>query len=248
MKSFLFAISLILFSIQAFAFGLADIVSLSSPREIGISVNPNRIVNDYVGSKILGNSNRRYSPNEYINDEYIHDEYVNDEYSNHYNNDDYNNRRNIQDEISPYSMIKGKGILYSVVDGDTVWVKVNKKTFDKFEYFADTYNQKKALRRYNHTVKMRIGGINTAESVSPIHAKNTTAGKKASNYLKEWAEQGGITHFQCYDIGYFGRPICAVNVNGYDIGYRMIKNGYSKYFTKYGKSPIYDYEYKRISQ
>jgi len=143
--------------------------------------------------------------------------------------------------------ISGKGKIAYVIDGDTAWVSVNRTEFNEFLAVADTKDKKKALRTDSMQVKMRIGGINTAESEHRIKSKNSAFGKAASNYLKGWAS-GGSAEYSCYAHGYYSRPICAVSANGFDIGYDMIKNGYSDYDTSWGKHPYFDAQYKKVSK
>lgn len=148
-----------------------------------------------------------------------------------------------KNSLSTENSISGEGRIAYIIDGDTAWVSVGTNEFNKFIAVADSSNKKKALITKNKQVKMRIGGINTAESVHRDKSKNTTQGKNASDYLKGWASNGKAK-YECYDHGKYGRPICAIIVNGKDIGYEMIKNGYSDYVTSWGKHPYFDKEYK----
>lgn len=149
------------------------------------------------------------------------------------------------DLLTEKNMISGHGKIVKVIDGDTIWVKVNSDDFNNFMKFSSTDDELKALRDYNQTVKMRIGGINTAESVHPDKRRNTLAGKMASRELKQWAKRGSNADYSCYQHGKYGRPVCAVSINNKDIGLHMIANGFSKYVTYFGKSPFYDEEYTK---
>lgn len=145
--------------------------------------------------------------------------------------------------------IMGTGYIYSVVDGDTIWLNVEEQAiFNKFTVAANDKDKKKALREKYKSVKMRIANINTDESVHRDTSRNTAGGKKASDYLKSIAEKKKAD-FICWDHGDYGRPICSVETyreeGRVDIGYRMISEGYSYYVTRWGKHPYAHKEYKR---
>lgn len=60
-----------------------------------------------------------------------------------------------------------------IVDGDTLKVDINEKSF-----------------------KVRLIGIDTPESVNPDESKNTPDGKKASNYVKALLKVGQVVYLQ----------------------------------------------------
>ena len=157
------------------------------------------------------------------------------------------------------NVIVGTGLIYTVIDGDTVWVNVDDRgVFAKFTQAAkdsdSVYQNKKesALKTRYRSVKMRLGGINTAESVHRNTSLNSKEGKSASDFLKSKASKRQAK-FACWDHGLYGRPICSVEFqdmdNSYvDIGYLMISEGHSNYVTKYGKHPYADADYRRANQ
>ena len=83
--------------------------------------------------------------------------------------------------------IDGNGKIYYVIDGDTVLMsdvgdetyKFLKQKSHKKENFDDRFN----------SIKIRIGNINTKESVHKDKTKNTKDGKEASDYLKKLVEK-----------------------------------------------------------
>lgn len=157
-----------------------------------------------------------------------------------------------KDNLSWSNKIMGQGVIYDVVDGDTVWVNVSdSKVFNTFYALADTSYKKEALRQRYKSVKMRIANTNTEESVHRDSSKNSAAGKNSSNYLKSIASKKNAK-FVCWDHGDYGRPICSVEfstTNGYvDIGFRMITKGYSPYVTRWGKHPYAHKEYAEAAR
>lgn len=150
--------------------------------------------------------------------------------------------------------IVGEGQVYEAVDGDTVWLNVERQSdFNKFVEVAKDkdkeYERQKqrALRPQYRSIKIRIANINTAESVHADAKRNTKEGKIASDYLKTLAN-GRDAKFACWDHDKYGRLICSVEVmevdgTYVDIGYRMITEGHSDYVTRFGKHPYAHNEY-----
>lgn len=152
-----------------------------------------------------------------------------------------------QKTLTMENRIVGKGTIYKVIDGDTVWLNVSPALYQRFKEVADTKDKQKALRDQYRSVKMRISSINTAESVHRDTTRNSAEGKKASDFLKSKAD-GQPASFGCWDHGKYGRPICGVAVNGYDIGLMMIERDYSEYVSKYGNHPYLHEKYKQASR
>lgn len=157
-----------------------------------------------------------------------------------------------KDNLKWSNKIMGTGVIYQVVDGDTIWINVdNQNTFNRFIELADTSDKKKALRKNYKSIKIRIANINTAESVHRDKSKNSKAGKNASNYLKSIASKAKA-QFICWDHGKYGRPICSVefkdNTGNVDIAYRMISQGYSDYVTAWGKHPYAHKDYAKAAR
>ncbi len=85
------------------------------------------------------------------------------------------------------------------------------------------------------TFLVRVGNVDTAES-------ETVAGQEAEQFARSLLEgQRGTLY--CWDIGYYGRPICSFWTNGWEYGQTLIEKGYSVYETRYGRHPLFDTEY-----
>lgn len=123
----------------------------------------------------------------------------------------------------------GTGSIYRVIDGDTIIATgISSPAFETLaKYVAPKY-----VNHKYRSVRIRIDGINTAES-------GTVRGEAATQFLVARAEKANV-QFRCYDVGDFGRALCNVmfGPNNTDIGSLMIRNGYSRYFTKYGGVPF----------
>lgn len=146
--------------------------------------------------------------------------------------------------------VSGTGSINWIPDGDTVLVRVDDRAvFNNLRSWAinEQSNRQRDLqvaKRFDsqrQTMLIRIAGINTDESVHPDPSRNTSEGIRASDFAKR-TFSGSIT-FRCSDIGYYGRPICAVSGNFGDWGDRVIRAGFSDYITKYGNHPFYHQEY-----
>jgi len=96
--------------------------------------------------------------------------------------------------------------------------------------------------RTDNTVEtVRLQGINTPESVSPIESQNTSRGKQASEFGKRVLPEGSPTEVTKSGTDKFGRTLGDVfrEVNGekINIGLVQLDQGFSGYFTKFGKHP-----------
>jgi endonuclease YncB( thermonuclease family) len=156
-----------------------------------------------------------------------------------------------KDNLEWSNKISGQGVIYQVVDGDTIWLNVNdQRVFNKFLDLADTKDKKKALRETYKAIKIRIANIDTEESVHRDVSRNTKKGKESSNYLKSIAEKRNA-EFVCWQYA-IGRPVCSVefkeNSISVDIGYRMISKGHSDYVTAWGKHPYAHNEYLKAAR
>lgn len=139
--------------------------------------------------------------------------------------------------------VYGEGRIYSVVDGDTLWVSgINQEIYDFL--WKKSGDKDHFIPKYN-SVKMRIGGIDTSESNHFDKRLNTDKGKKSKYYLKNLVEKDKAK-FVCWDIGYHNRPICMVNASTIgDIGLHMIRNGHTKYNQDFGDHPYLHDHYKK---
>lgn len=141
--------------------------------------------------------------------------------------------------------IYGSGEVYKAIDGDTFWVNLDrKKTFN--ELFEKSGDRDHFNKKYS-SVKMRIGNIDTAESKHIDQNRNTKRGQAISSYVKQ-ITNSKQAKFVCWDIGYYKRPICSLEVEGIgDIGAHLIKKGMTRYVTEYGNRPFFHSEYMSIS-
>lgn len=142
--------------------------------------------------------------------------------------------------------IRASGFVNWVVDGDTayiqpeneqVWVTLRDKAIAKQQRTGRDMNIDKNFReRYGtRSMKVRIGNIQTAEL-------GTHEGEKASQFAK-LRFKNDSAFFQCWEIGYYGRPICSVKTADGDWGELMIRSGYSPYWEKYGSHPFQHQSY-----
>jgi len=141
--------------------------------------------------------------------------------------------------------ISGKGIIAQVIDGDTARIAPESmellSALKKQARIAQTdYQRKLDIERIystdarTPTILVRLANIDTAESVHPDANRNSAAGIKASDYAKRTFE-GKNALLTCHTIGYYGRPICNIITADGDWGDIMIRAGFTKYVTKYGR-------------
>jgi len=139
--------------------------------------------------------------------------------------------------------VQGSGYIYRAVDGDTYWVSGIEP-----QVYRQLYSQSRDSDHFNdryRSVKMRLGAVDTAESVHTNEARNTLRGKSISAHMKRLTEDQQVT-FRCWDVGKYGRPICSVSASNIgDIGLYLIQNGFSEYVTHWGRHPYLDAQYRR---
>ena len=91
----------------------------------------------------------------------------------------------------------------------------------------------------NQTV--RVGYIDTPESVHPDESRNVPAGEVASRFAKDVLPRGTEVSVTEYDKGVFGRSVSGVsrNIGGRDIDYGLVALDQEmiNYYTKYGEHP-----------
>jgi endonuclease YncB( thermonuclease family) len=152
-------------------------------------------------------------------------------------------------------MVESKGVVDYVVDGDTIIVKTNDgDAFSKLKREAARAQRKSTrifevndlFRENENTFTVRIGSINTPESKHPIENRNTPEGIRAAKVATSLLLTQPVI-FQCYDIGFYGRPICAVQTDQFDFGAEMIRRGFSDYANHYGNHPLRHEEYRRAA-
>ena len=152
---------------------------------------------------------------------------------------------NAHADLSARTPFVANGKVAKVVDGDTAYVALSDTSYAKFRAMADTKPKLRAFKDNNNMVKVRLGGINTPESVHTNKKMNTQAGQLASKWAKDNFYRHPVT-LRCWDFGKYGRPICSILTEhgNKDWGLEAIKAGHSDYITKYGKHPFLHSEYR----
>jgi len=141
--------------------------------------------------------------------------------------------------------VSGTGVVWRAVDGDTFWISdIEPGTYGLLWSHSrnpDHFNQK------HSSIKMRIGGVDRAESNHKDKRKNTAQGRAISDHMKP-ISAGQAAQFRCWTIGDHGRPICAIELQNIgDIGLYLIKKGLSPYVTYWGRHPYLDDIYRRAA-
>lgn len=89
--------------------------------------------------------------------------------------------------------------------------------------------------------KIRVGYINTPESVHKNEKLNTQEGEIASEFAKDMMPEGSQVTTHDYGKDHFGRTVAGVtrNINGVEVDYGLVAldQQMSTYYTKYGKHP-----------
>ncbi|QPI17704.1 putative internal virion protein [Alteromonas phage vB_AmeP_R8W] len=89
--------------------------------------------------------------------------------------------------------------------------------------------------------KIRVGYINTPESVHENEKLNTQEGEMASEFAKDIMPEGSQVTTHDYGKDHFGRTVAGVtrNINGVEVDYGLVAldQQMSTYYTKYGKHP-----------
>ncbi len=97
------------------------------------------------------------------------------------------------------------------------------------------------IRKDNTVDNVRLQNINTPESVSPIESLNTPRGEQASEFGKRILPEESPVEVTEHGTDKFGRKLGDVfrEVNGEKINFGLVQldQGFSSYFTKFGKHP-----------
>jgi micrococcal nuclease len=125
--------------------------------------------------------------------------------------------------VIPAIALAGQYKVIRVVDGDTVVVKYG----GKYE-------------------KVSMLCVNTPESVHPDKKQNIPMGKVASKYTqKKLTAKYVHLEFEIKRLrGNYGRLLAYVFVDGQNLNLDLVRQGFSPYYTKYGKSEKYDAEFR----
>ena len=110
-----------------------------------------------------------------------------------------------------------------IVDGDTIVIEYD----GKYE-------------------KVRMLCVNTPESVHPDKKQNIPMGKVASKYTQKRLTGKDVNlEFEIEKLrGNHGRLLAYVFVDGQNFNLDLVRQGLSPYYTKYGKSQNYDFEFR----
>lgn len=114
-----------------------------------------------------------------------------------------------------------------VVDGDTLLVEVE-----------------------GREERVRLLNVDTPESVHPDDARNTTAGYRATEYTRSRLANSQVRLEVPQDrrTDNFGRTLAYVMVDGVNFNVELVREGYSPYYTKYGRSRRYDAAFREAEQ
>lgn len=91
------------------------------------------------------------------------------------------------------------------------------------------------------TERVRLLEVDTPESVHPDSARNVPMGKIASSYTESKLHGKTVTlEFEKNKRDTFGRLLAYVFVEKVNFNVELVREGFSPYYTKYGKSSKYD--------
>lgn len=138
----------------------------------------------------------------------------------------------------PADPLTGEAEIYRVIDGDTYILNAGSDAaFTELAQAARRAGADEHLQPRYRGFRVRLFGVDTAESVHPDAARNTAEGKAVSRAVAERLEGERVT-YRCFDFGYYERAICTLNHRGEDVGEWLIRSGYSDYITEYGRHPF----------
>jgi len=152
--------------------------------------------------------------------------------------------------------IAGAGQVTYVADGDTfrveaddseVWQALRQQAAQEQQKTNRNLNVDQRFDAPTNSFVIRVGNIDTAESVHPDASRNSAAGKRASEYAQDLLRNQEVS-FICWDIGYYGRVICSVWNEQWEFGSHMIARGLSPYITEYGQHPFWHEGYQKAAQ
>lgn len=146
--------------------------------------------------------------------------------------------------------VQATGSIGYVIDGDTAVVALDDAKIwgalrnQALQAQRDRQRDLSVSKRFNSadlTMTVRLANIDTEESVHRDSSRNTRAGEQASRFAK--ATFNGPATIRCFEIGYYGRPICSVATQAGDWGEIMIRQGMSEYVEKWGRHPHHHQRY-----
>lgn len=145
--------------------------------------------------------------------------------------------------------LESKGRVVWVADGDSfrfkpdnalMWVRLKKHAQNKQLEAGRSMRVVDRFRADDLSFLLRVGNVDTAEPA-------TQAGRLSEAFSKALLEGESGTLY-CWDIGYYGRPICSFWTRNWEFGEVLIKKGHSDYVTKFGRHPRLHQEYLRAVQ
>ena len=86
--------------------------------------------------------------------------------------------------------------------------------------------------------RIRLLNVDTEESVHPNQSRNTSFGRETSRAVKK-AIQGKTADLECYGKDRYSRRLCYLFVDGENFNVKLVKQGWSRYYTKFGFSKEY---------
>lgn len=88
--------------------------------------------------------------------------------------------------------------------------------------------------------KVRLLNVDTPESKHPDHQKNILMGKKAAEYTRDQLENKIVSlEFDDSEREKYGRLLCYVFVQNENFNIKLVQQGFSPYYTKYGINTKY---------
>ena len=98
---------------------------------------------------------------------------------------------------------------------------------------------------YNGTKeRVRLLCVDTPESVHPDQSKNTVMGRMASDYTKKrLTGQSVDLELETKTRGKYNRLLAYVILDGANFNLELVREGWSPYYTKYGKSERHHSEF-----
>jgi endonuclease YncB( thermonuclease family) len=96
-----------------------------------------------------------------------------------------------------------------------------------------------------HRVRLRC--VNTPESVHPDRSRNTPLGAEAAGFTRRRLEGQQVRLLREPDgdeRDRFGRLLAYVLIDGENFNVELVRKGYSKYETRYGRSKLYHSEFR----
>ena len=156
----------------------------------------------------------------------------------------------------PAFEVKGAGVVTWVADGDTMRVRIDDASAYRALRSRAEVEQQQTSRNLrvrdrfhdsSNSMLVRVGNIDTPESVHPDASRNTDEGRAASAYVKDLLSDKRV-EFVCWDIGYWGRPICSLYNgdlgHGVDLGVHLVEKGHAEYVNGFGAHPYWDEQYR----